>query len=187
VQLVVAGKSHPADDGGKQLIRQIVELSRDPRFAGRVVFLEDYEMTLARVLVQGVDIWLNNPRRPLEASGTSGMKAAMNGALNVSILDGWWAEGYAPELGWAIGGTEEHADEAAGDAADAAALLGLLEHEVIPAFYDRDGAGLPRRWLAMMRESIAQVGERFNTGRMVAEYVERYYLPAHASRFAQRR
>jgi glycogen phosphorylase len=187
VQLVVAGKSHPADEGGKQLIRRIVELSRDPRFDGRVVFLEDYEMTLARALVQGVDVWLNNPRRPLEASGTSGMKAAMNGALNVSILDGWWAEGYAPELGWAIGGTEEHADEAAGDAADAAALLGLLEHEVIPTYYDRDGAGLPRRWLEMMRESIAQVGERFNTGRMVAEYVERYYQPAHASRFAQRR
>jgi starch phosphorylase len=187
VQLVVAGKSHPADEGGKQLIRRIVELSRDPRFGGRVVFLEDYEMTLARALVQGVDVWLNNPRRPLEASGTSGMKAAMNGALNVSILDGWWAEGYAPELGWAIGGTEEHADEAAGDAADAAALLGLLEHEVIPTYYDRDGAGLPRRWLAMMRESIAQVGERFNTGRMVAEYVERYYQPAHASRFVQRR
>ena len=187
VQLVVAGKSHPADEGGKQLIRRIVELSRDPRFGGRVVFLEDYEMTLARVLVQGVDVWLNNPRRPLEASGTSGMKAAMNGALNVSILDGWWAEGYGPELGWAIGGTEEHADEAAGDAADAAALLAVLEHEVIPAYYDRDGAGLPRRWLGLMRESIAQVGERFNSGRMVAEYVERYYLPAHASRFAQRR
>ena len=187
VQLVVAGKSHPADEGGKQLIRRIVELSRDPRFGGRVVFLEDYEMTLARTLVQGVDVWLNNPRRPLEASGTSGMKAAMNGALNVSILDGWWAEGYGPELGWAIGGTEEHPDEHAGDAADAAALLGVLEHEVIPAFYERDEAGLPRRWLAMMRESIAQVGEHFNTGRMVAEYVERYYLPAHASRFAQRR
>ena len=108
VQLVVAGKSHPADDGGKELIRRIVELSRDPRFGGRVVFLEDYEMTLARALVQGVDVWLNNPRRPLEASGTSGMKAAMNGVLNLSILDGWWAEGYGPELGWAIGGTEEH-------------------------------------------------------------------------------
>jgi starch phosphorylase len=187
VQLVVAGKSHPADEGGKQLIRRIVELSRDPRFGGRVVFLEDYEMTLARALVQGVDVWLNNPRRPLEASGTSGMKAAMNGALNVSILDGWWAEGHAPELGWAIGGTEEHPDEAAGDAADAAALLSVLEHEVIPTFYDRDDAGLPRRWLAMMRESVAELGERFNTGRMVAEYVQRYYLPAHASRFAQRR
>ena len=187
VQLVVAGKSHPADEGGKQLIRRIVELSRDPRFGGRVVFLEDYEMALARVLVQGVDVWLNNPRRPLEASGTSGMKAGMNGVLNVSILDGWWAEGYGAELGWAIGGTEEHADEAAGDAADAAALLATLEHEVVPAYYDRDDAGLPRRWLAMMRESIAQVGGRFNTGRMVAEYVERYYLPAHASRFAQRR
>ncbi|MGE5689285.1 MAG: alpha-glucan family phosphorylase [Pseudomonadota bacterium] len=185
VQLVVAGKAHPADEGGKQLIRRLVELSRDGRFAGRVVFLEDYEMTLARGLVQGVDVWLNNPRRPLEASGTSGMKAGMNGALNVSILDGWWAEGYGAELGWAIGGTEEHPDEAAGDAADAAALLALLEHEVVPAFYDRDEDGIPRRWVAMMRESIAQVGERFNTGRMVAEYVERYYLPAHAGRFAR--
>jgi starch phosphorylase len=185
VQLVVAGKSHPADDGGKQLIRRLVELSRDPRFGGRIVFLEDYEMTLARELVQGVDVWLNNPRRPLEASGTSGMKAGMNGALNLSILDGWWAEGYGPELGWAIGGTEEHADEASGDAADARTLLGLLEHEVVPTFYDRDDAGLPRRWLGMMRQSIAQVGERYNTGRMVAEYVERYYLPAHAGRYAR--
>jgi starch phosphorylase len=113
------------------------------------------------------------------------MKAGMNGALNLSILDGWWAEGYGPELGWAIGGTEEHADEAAGDAADARTLLGLLEHEVVPTFYDRDDAGLPRRWLGMMRQSIAQVGERYNTGRMVAEYVERYYLPAHAGRYAR--
>jgi starch phosphorylase len=185
VQLIVAGKSHPADDGGKQLIRRIVELSRDRRFGGRVVFLEDYEMTLARQLVQGVDVWLNNPRRPLEASGTSGMKAGMNGALNFSILDGWWAEGYGPELGWAIGGSEEHEDEAAGDAADAAALLATLEHEVVPAYYERDDSGLPRRWLGMMRESIAQVGDRFNTGRMVAEYVERLYLPAHAGRYVR--
>ncbi|HSL65756.1 MAG TPA: alpha-glucan family phosphorylase [Gaiellaceae bacterium] len=184
VQLLVAGKAHPADEGGKALIRTIVELSRDPRFAGRVVFLEDYEMTLARHLVQGVDVWLNNPRRPLEASGTSGMKAGMNGALNLSVLDGWWAEGYGPELGWAIGTAEEHEDEAAGDAADAAALLALLEGEVIPAFHERDGDGVPRRWVGMMRESIAQVGARFTTGRMVTEYVERYYLPAHAARLA---
>ncbi|HSC91932.1 MAG TPA: alpha-glucan family phosphorylase [Gaiellaceae bacterium] len=181
VQLLVAGKAHPADEGGKSLIRRLVELSRDPRFGGRVAFLEDYEMTLARALVQGVDVWLNNPRRPLEASGTSGMKAGLNGALNVSVLDGWWAEGYAPELGWAIGTAEEHPDEAEGDAADAAALLAVLEDEVIPAFYERDQRGIPRRWVAMMRESVADVGARFNTGRMVAEYVERYYLPAHAA------
>jgi starch phosphorylase len=184
LQIVLAGKAHPADDGGKELIRSIVELSRDPRLAGRVVFLEDYEMTLARYLVQGVDVWLNTPRRPLEASGTSGMKAAMNGALNCSILDGWWCEGYADDTGFAIGGESVDADEATQDARDAEALFDVLERQVIPVYYDRNGDGVPVRWVAMMKSSIGKLGGRFNTNRMVAEYTERYYLPAHGARQA---
>ena len=177
VRVVLAGKAHPADDGGKELIRSVWQMARDPRFADRIVFLEDYEMTLARYLVQGVDVWLNTPRRPQEASGTSGMKAAMNGGINCSILDGWWCEAYAPEVGFAIGG---HAP--ADDAADAAALFDVLEREVVPAFYERDERGLPPRWLALQRASIEILGARFNTNRMVREYVETMYLPAHRAR-----
>jgi starch phosphorylase len=168
VRVVLAGKSHPADEGGKALIEEVWRLSRDPRLAGRVAFLPDYEMTLARYLVQGVDVWLNTPLRPLEASGTSGMKAAMNGALNCSILDGWWAEAHASETGFAIV-SEPAADQ---NAADAAALYDVLERELVPAYADR------ARWLAMMRASIAELGPRFNTNRMVREYVETMYLPA---------
>jgi starch phosphorylase len=178
IQILLAGKAHPADEGGKGLIRDVVDFARTPAAAGRVVFLEDYEMTLARRLVQGVDVWFNTPRRPHEASGTSGMKAALNGGLNVSILDGWWAEAYSPAVGFAIdGGTRE--DEAEQDEADADALFAVLEEEVIPAFYERDADGLPRRWVALMRESIAELGPQFGTARMVSEYVERLYLPAH--------
>jgi starch phosphorylase len=173
LQLVLAGKAHPADEGGKAMIRKVVEFTRDPRARGRVVFLPDYELTLARYLVQGVDVWLNNPRRPLEASGTSGMKAALNGVVNTSILDGWWCEGYSPETGFAIGGEAVASDEAAQDAADAEALFAVLEQQVIPAYYDR---GV---WLELMRSSIARLGARFNTNRMVVEYVETLYLPAH--------
>jgi starch phosphorylase len=173
LQIVVAGKAHPADEGGKAMIRKLVEFTRDPRANGRVVFLPDYEMTLARYLVQGVDVWLNNPRRPFEASGTSGMKAALNGVVNTSILDGWWCEGYTPETGFAIGGETTAANEAEQDAADASALFAVLEQQVIPAYYDR-GA-----WLDLMRNSIARLGARFNTNRMVVEYVETLYLPAH--------
>ena len=179
LQILVAGKSHPADDGGKEVIRRIVSFTRDERSAGRLVFLEDYDMALARLLVQGVDVWLNNPRRPYEASGTSGMKAGLNGVLNLSVLDGWWCEGYAPELGWAFGGGDGASDEVTQDARDAEELFRLLEHEVVPAFYERDGDGLPLRWLAMMKEAIARVGARFSSNRMVREYVERYYVPAH--------
>ena len=174
VRLLLAGKAHPADDGGKELIRSVWQMASDPRFADRIVFLEDYEMTLARYLVQGVDVWLNTPRRPQEASGTSGMKAAMNGGLNCSILDGWWCEAYSPEVGFAIGG-----DKAADDAADAAALFDVFEREVVPAYYERDERGLPVRWLELMRGSIELLGARFNTNRMVREYVETMYLPAH--------
>jgi starch phosphorylase len=180
IQVLVAGKAHPADEGGKDVIQLVVDFSREPAAAGRVVFLEDYEMTLARRLVQGVDVWLNTPRRPFEASGTSGMKAALNGVLNCSILDGWWAEAYSPAYGFAIvGGAGEDADEAAQDEADADALFAVLEEQVLPAYYERGEAGLPARWLALMRESIAELGPRFGTSRMVAEYVERLYLPAH--------
>jgi starch phosphorylase len=179
IQVLVAGKAHPADEGGKDVIQQVVDFAREPAAAGRVVFLEDYEMTLARRLVQGVDVWLNTPRRPLEASGTSGMKAALNGVLNCSILDGWWAEAYSPAYGFAIGDHEAAPSEAAQDEADAEALFAVLEEQVLPAYYERDEAGLPQQWLALMRESIAELGPRFGTARMVAEYVERLYLPAH--------
>ena len=179
IQVLVAGKAHPADEDGKDLIQLVVDFAREPTAAGRVVFLEDYEMTLARRLVQGVDVWLNTPRRPFEASGTSGMKAALNGVLNCSILDGWWAEAYSPAVGFAIGGPEAEASEAAQDEADAEALYAVLDEQVLPAYYERDEAGLPERWIALMRESIAELGPRFGTARMAAEYVERLYLPAH--------
>jgi starch phosphorylase len=164
VQVVVAGKAHPADEGGKDLMQEIVGLSRG---TDRVVFLEDYDLGVARLLVQGCDVWLNTPRRPQEASGTSGMKAAMNGVLNLSVLDGWWPEGYSPEVGWAIPGTD--------DAADAEELYRLLEHDVVPAYRDRE------RWSAMMRASIERLTPRFSMHRAVVEYVERYYLAAHRS------
>jgi starch phosphorylase len=169
IQVLVAGKAHPADDGGKDVIQLVVDFAREPAAAGRVVFLEDYEMTLARRLVQGVDVWLNTPRRPLEASGTSGMKAALNGVLNCSILDGWWAESYSPECGFAIGDSEVEATDAEQDEADAEALYAVFEEQVLPAYYERDDAGLPQRWIALMRESIAELGPRFGTARMVAE------------------
>src|SRR5919106_3123880 len=167
LQIVVAGKAHPADQGGKDLMQRIVALSREQRTAGRVVFLEDYDMGEARLLVQGCDVWLNTPRRPLEASGTSGMKAAMKGVLNLSVLDGWWPEGYSPEIGWAIAGGE--------DAADAGEVYRLLEQEVVPAYEDTE------RWNAMMKASIERLAPRFSTHRAVVEYVERYYLSAHRS------
>jgi starch phosphorylase len=179
IQVLVAGKAHPADEDGKDLIQLVVDFAREPLAAGRVVFLEDYEMTLARRLVQGVDVWLNTPRRPLEASGTSGMKAALNGVLNCSILDGWWAEAYSPACGFAIGGPAVERDDAQQDEADAEALYAVLEEQVLPAYYERDEVGLPQRWIALMRESIAELGPRFGTARMAAEYVERLYLPAH--------
>jgi len=179
LQIVVAGKAHPADEGGKDVIRQVVDYSRGEGANHHVVFLPDYEMTLARRLVQGVDVWLNTPRRPMEASGTSGMKAALNGVLNCSILDGWWAEGYNPDRGFAIGGEEQAGTEEEQDAADAEALFAVLEQQVLPAFFERDADGLPTRWVEMMRHSIAELGTEFSTNRMVREYVERLYLPAH--------
>jgi len=178
VQILLAGKAHPADEGGKNVIKQVVDFARESG-GGRVVFLTDYEMTLARRLVQGCDVWLNTPRRPMEASGTSGMKAALNGVLNCSILDGWWAEGFTPDRGFAIGTGEGEPSDEAQDAADADALFAVLAQQVIPAYYERDRHGLPARWLEMMRHSIAELGVEFSTTRMVTEYAERMYLPAH--------
>jgi starch phosphorylase len=179
LQILLAGKAHPADEGGKDMIRAVVDWARRPEGHGRVFFLQDYEMTLARRLVQGVDVWLNTPRRPMEASGTSGMKAALNGVLNCSILDGWWAEAYDPSRGFAIAGDGAAGTEEEQDAADAEALFAALEREVIPAYYERNASGLPSRWIEMMRHSIAELGTEFSTNRMVTEYVERLYLPAH--------
>jgi starch phosphorylase len=188
--VLVAGKAHPQDEAGKDVIQRVVDFARTPAAAGRVVFLEDYEMTLARRLVQGVDVWLNTPRRPYEASGTSGMKAALNGVLNCSILDGWWAEAASPAYGWAIGAPDELGalGDVEQDEADADALFAVLEENVIPAYYERDEDGLPQRWIALMRESIAELGPRFGTARMATEYVDRLYLPAHegAARVASR-
>lgn len=178
VQLIFTGKAHPRDDGGKNLIRQIVELTRDARFADRVVFLDDYDMNVARHLVQGVDVWLNTPQRPLEACGTSGQKTVLNGGLNLSILDGWWAEAYDGENGFAIGDGVIHADPGVQWQRDAAALYDALEREVVPLFFDRDESGLPRRWIRRMKHSIVSLGWRFNADRMVMDYVWRSYLPA---------
>ena len=179
VQLIVAGKAHPADGPGKDVLRGVVRESQRPLLRDRIVFLEDYDMHVARYLVQGADVWLNVPRRPLEASGTSGMKAAVNGALNLSVLDGWWAEGYSPDAGWAIGSGEQYEDPEENDAVEAEALYTLLEREVIPLFFQRDSSGRPREWTAMMTASIRRLGAAFNTGRMVRDYAERAYLPAH--------
>ena len=180
VQIIFAGKAHPRDEEGKRLIQEIVELRRDPELQGHIVFLENYDLDAARYLVQGVDVWLNTPRPPLEASGTSGMKAAANGALNLSVLDGWWHEAYTPEVGWAIGGRDSHADPATQDRIDAAALYDLLENTVIPLFYDRAVDVVPHRWIDKMKESVSTLAACFNTNRMVREYCERFYLQAHS-------
>ena len=178
VQLVFAGKAHPADRPGQAVIQEIFGRTRSPEFRGRVYILEDYDMRIARFLVAGVDVWLNNPRRPLEASGTSGMKAASNGVVNLSVLDGWWDEGFAGDNGWAIGGREQLGDEAAQDWADAMDLYRILESETVPEFYDRDAAGVPGRWVERMRRSIATTLWQFSTTRMLHEYTEQLYLPA---------
>jgi starch phosphorylase len=178
VQFIFAGKAHPADDPGKLLLQRIYNFARDPRFGGRIAFVEDYDMHVARYLVQGADVWLNTPRKPNEASGTSGMKAAFNGVLNLSILDGWWAEGYNGRNGWAIDPHVDSDDAYTQDHADAAALYTVLEEQVVPLFYQRDRDYVPRGWVAMMREAIRTVGPQFSTRRMVKEYAERYYVPA---------
>ncbi|HPE36194.1 MAG TPA: alpha-glucan family phosphorylase [Spirochaetales bacterium] len=178
VQIIFAGKAHPHDLPGKEIIKELVHFSRRDDVFGRIVFLEDYDMTMARYMTSGSDVWLNTPRRPLEASGTSGMKAGMNGVLNCSILDGWWAEGYDPELGWAIGKGEEYGDTDMQDEVESKDLYDLLEREIVPTFYDRGRDGLPRDWIRMMKNSIRDTGKRFCTHRMLMEYTDQYYLPA---------
>ncbi|WP_164102425.1 alpha-glucan family phosphorylase [Candidatus Laterigemmans baculatus] len=178
VQLIYAGKAHPKDEPGKRFIQEIANLRHDPAFAGRIAFVEDYDINVGRHLVQGVDVWLNNPRRPLEASGTSGQKVVLNGGLNCSILDGWWAEAYNGSNGFAIGDGRSHTDDAITDARDALALYETLEHQVIPIFYDRDSDGLPRRWIKMMMNSLSTLAWRFSSHRMVADYTTQGYIPA---------
>jgi starch phosphorylase len=178
VQFIFAGKAHPADRPGQGVIQEIFARSRSPQLRGRVFILEDYDMRVARFMVQGVDVWLNNPRRPLEASGTSGMKAAANGVVNLSVLDGWWDEGWTGDNGWAIGGREINPDEGAQDYTDAQALYGLLENTVVPLYYGRSEDDIPEGWTAEMRRSIGSTIWSFSTIRMLHEYVESEYLPA---------
>ncbi len=181
VQLVIAGKAHPADQAGQDLIRQWMRFIRRPEARPHLVFLSDYDMLLTERLVQGVDVWINTPRRPWEASGTSGMKVLVNGGINLSELDGWWVEAYASDVGWAIGDGQEHGDDPAWDAAEAEALYNLLEREVVPEFYARDKDGIPVAWVARMRESMARLTPQFSANRSVCEYTEQRYLPAAAA------
>jgi starch phosphorylase len=183
VQVIFAGKAHPRDDAGKEFIRQIVSLARWKEFRRRIVFLDEYDMSVSRYLVQGCDVWLNTPLRPMEASGTSGMKAAANGALNLSTLDGWWDEAWKESesrlIGWAIGRGENYSSPGEQDQLEADALYELLERDVVPAFYERGADRVPRRWIERMKTSLGTLCHNFNTHRMVREYTESYYLPAH--------
>jgi glycogen phosphorylase len=178
IQIIFAGKAHPADEPGKALIRKIANLRHDPHIGGRIVFVEDYDINVCRHLIQGVDVWLNNPRRPLEASGTSGQKVVLNGGLNCSILDGWWAEAFDGRNGFAIGRGETHARDEITDRRDSEALYRVLENEVIPTFYERDSDGLPRTWIKMMMNSISSLAWRFSSHRMVMDYARACYVPA---------
>jgi starch phosphorylase len=181
VQLIIAGKAHPADQAGQALIREWTSFIRQPETRPHAIFLSDYDMLLTERLVQGVDVWINTPRRPWEACGTSGMKVLVNGGLNLSELDGWWAEAYTPEVGWAIGDGNEHGEDPAWDAAEAEALYGLLEREVIPEFYARGAEGIPTAWVARMRNSMANLTPRFSAERAVRQYTGQHYLPAAAA------
>jgi starch phosphorylase len=181
VQLIIAGKAHPADREGQDLIQQWSDFIRQSAARAHVVFLRDYDMQITERMVQGVDVWLNTPRRPWEACGTSGMKVLVNGGINLSERDGWWAEAYSPEAGWALGDGAEHGDDPAYDAAEAGVLYDLLEQQVIPEFYRRDEAGIPTAWVARMRNSMAQLTPRFSTNRSLREYTEEHYLPAAAT------
>jgi starch phosphorylase len=178
IQIIFAGKAHPQDRGGQAILRRLFQMTQRPRWRGKIILLENYDMEIGRHLVQGVDLWLNNPRRPLEASGTSGQKVPLSGGINCSILDGWWDEGYDGENGWAIGKRLEGLGETEQDRLDAAALYEVLEREVIPSFYRRDKRRLPRQWLKKAKASMATVIPQFNTEAMVKNYVEKLYVPA---------
>jgi starch phosphorylase len=180
VQIIFAGKAHPRDREGKEIIRQIIHFATQYDVRRRIVFLEDYDLDVASMLVNGVDIWLNTPRRPMEASGTSGMKAGVNGVLNVSTLDGWWCEAYKPEDGWAIGAGESYEDAAYQDIVESQSLYNMLESEIVPLFYTRTADNLPRAWIRRMKNSIKWIAPVFNTHRMVGEYVRKSYNPAAA-------
>ncbi len=184
VQIIFAGKAHPKDHEGKEVLRRVVQFCMREEFRARAVFIEDYDITVARYLLQGVDVWLNTPRRLMEASGTSGMKVLPNGGLNLSILDGWWSEGYTPEVGWAIGRGEDYQDYAYQDAVESGALYELLEKEIVPLFYARTSDGMPRAWIQRMKASMRLLSPAFSTNRMVGEYVDRYYRPT-ASLYAR--
>lgn len=179
VQIIFAGKAHPKDEEGKRIIQEIYQIANEERFRKKIVFIENYDMNVARHLVEGCDIWLNNPRRPLEASGTSGMKVIANGGLNFSVLDGWWDEAYSPELGWKIGNGEEYTDEDYQDEVEARLLYNILEKEIIPLFYNRIDDKLPRKWISMIKNSMKKLGPYFNTHRMVKEYFKNYYYSAY--------
>jgi glycogen phosphorylase len=185
VQLIMAGKAHPADLGGQALIQKWMQFIQQPEARAHVIFLSDYDMHVTQHLVQGVDVWVNTPRRPWEACGTSGMKVLVNGGINLSELDGWWAEAYTPEVGWALGDGLEHDDDSTWDAVEAEALYNLLENEVIPEFYTRDQQGIPTQWVSRMRESMSRLTPQFSTNRAVCEYAEQHYLPA-ASTYLER-
>lgn len=178
VQIIIAGKAHPKDEAGKNLIKNIVHWTRDPMLRDKIIFIENYDINVARYLVQGVDVWLNTPRRPMEASGTSGMKASANGALNFSVLDGWWCEGYAHDTGWAIGQGEDYGDLAAQDIVESKAIYDILESEIVPLFYDRGRDDMPRGWISMMKSSLSKLNLVFNTNRMARNYTTYFYMPA---------
>jgi starch phosphorylase len=181
VQLIIAGKAHPADHEGQSLIREWTHFAKRAEARKHVIFLSDYDMLLTGQLVQGVDVWINTPRRPWEACGTSGMKVLVNGGLNLSELDGWWDEAYTSDVGWAIGDGKEHGDDPAWDTAEADMLYTLLEREVIPEFYDCDQDGIPTTWVKRIRESMARLTPRFSANRSVREYTEKFYIPAAKS------
>jgi starch phosphorylase len=185
VQIVFAGKAHPADETGKHHLQQVYRRAIDQKFGGRIAFIDDYDLHVAHFLVQGCDVWMNNPRKPLEASGTSGMKASINGVPHLSIGDGWWAEGYTGHNGWLIEGKTASTDHDAVDAADAEALYQLLERDIVPTFYERDVHNIPRRWLAVVRQAIVSVAPRFSARRMVKQYADELYAPAVRSHEAQ--
>jgi starch phosphorylase len=182
VQIIFAGKAHPKDDEGKRFIQEIYQMTKQERFSKKIVFLENYDLNVARYLVQGCDIWLNNPRRPLEASGTSGMKVIANGGLNFSVLDGWWDEGFDPEVGWKIGNGEEYADPDYQDDIESRQLYDTLERQIIPLFYQRTEEKLPRTWIQMVKTSMKKLGPIFNTHRMVEQYFTEYYMPSFRKR-----
>jgi len=183
IQLIFSGKAHPADDPGKHFIQHIYQLSMQPGLAGRILFVPEYDIAVGRALTQGTDVWLNNPRRPYEASGTSGQKAGLNGSPNASILDGWWPEGFNSKNGWKIGEEREYHDLDHQDWEDAQSLYHILEHEIAPAFYDdRDGSGVPKRWMQISKEAIATVAPMFSTRRMLADYMKDFYMPTAEQR-----